>query len=390
MVGTLQPLGKQFPISNSDGTPTEYFIRWAQQRQIDISDGISAADAQKLVEDSLTAHKIQDGVGIKVTPADGELIHDPTIAIDAVLDDLNDVDTVSTPPTNGQALVYDNTAHLWKPGTVASGGGVTPFHVYATGTGTSQTIALPVTPPSTDAILVFVDGIKFKSNEYTLSGSNVTLTTNASGDSIEITGTMAYTTNKPWSWLPPTAASFTLESGDTTMPILTDDADVGLIFNANTPVTGDKLRVAYRTLTTPANDWDMVVKMNWAYADTNYSGIGLIMHDSVSGRAVVCKFPNSGTQVQVSNFSSLGAWAADVTTYGYRGFPKWLRITKTGSTLFFYYSVDGKNWVQVYTSTVTSYLTNAPNRVGIAVHYNRAAGPNIASIPYFSLTGTAV
>ena len=51
MVGILQPLGPQFKITNPDGTPTEYFIRWAQQRQIDIGDGITAAQAQQIVED---------------------------------------------------------------------------------------------------------------------------------------------------------------------------------------------------------------------------------------------------------------------------------------------------------------------------------------------------
>lgn len=41
----------------------------------------------------------------------------------ASLDALTDVDTSTTPPTNGQALVYDLASTLWKPGSVASGGG---------------------------------------------------------------------------------------------------------------------------------------------------------------------------------------------------------------------------------------------------------------------------
>lgn len=45
-------------------------------------------------------------------------------AVPATLDDLTDVDTTSTPPTDGQALVYDDGSSLWVPGTVASGGAV--------------------------------------------------------------------------------------------------------------------------------------------------------------------------------------------------------------------------------------------------------------------------
>ena len=37
------------------------------------------------------------------------------------LDDLSDVDTSTNPPTDGQALVWDNGSKEWKPGTVSSG-----------------------------------------------------------------------------------------------------------------------------------------------------------------------------------------------------------------------------------------------------------------------------
>jgi hypothetical protein len=39
------------------------------------------------------------------------------------LDDLVDVDTSSSPPTDGQALVFDAGSGLWAPRTVSSGGG---------------------------------------------------------------------------------------------------------------------------------------------------------------------------------------------------------------------------------------------------------------------------
>ena len=39
------------------------------------------------------------------------------------LADLGDVDVVTTPPEDGQALVYDDATGKWKPGNVASGGG---------------------------------------------------------------------------------------------------------------------------------------------------------------------------------------------------------------------------------------------------------------------------
>lgn len=41
------------------------------------------------------------------------------------IDDLADVDTSTTPPSGGQALLWDTTASRWKPASVGSGGGET-------------------------------------------------------------------------------------------------------------------------------------------------------------------------------------------------------------------------------------------------------------------------
>lgn len=40
-----------------------------------------------------------------------------------VLNDLLDVDTVTVPPTNGQALVYNSASNLWEPGTILGANG---------------------------------------------------------------------------------------------------------------------------------------------------------------------------------------------------------------------------------------------------------------------------
>ena len=45
-----------------------------------------------------------------------------TVTIPYSIDKLDDVDTSTVAPTNGQALVWDNTAQKWEPGTVSSGG----------------------------------------------------------------------------------------------------------------------------------------------------------------------------------------------------------------------------------------------------------------------------
>lgn len=75
---------------------------------------------------------------------------------------LTDVD-LTTPPTDGQALVYNNAASKWKPGTVGSGGGgggTTPtIRSYLTATGYSgngATIPFPSTVQAGDIVVCWM------------------------------------------------------------------------------------------------------------------------------------------------------------------------------------------------------------------------------------------
>lgn len=118
MVGTLQPLAEKFPIIGADGRPTPYFMRWAQQRQIDIGNAIS----QEALEAYLADHEIQAGTGITITP-DGNIINRPTISLHASLGDLLDVDVITNPPTDGQVLTWVDADSKWEPKTPTGGGG---------------------------------------------------------------------------------------------------------------------------------------------------------------------------------------------------------------------------------------------------------------------------
>lgn len=58
--------------------------------------------------------------------------------------------------------------------------------VQDTGTGSSQNVTLPVADLDEQDVAVFVNGIRFEISEYSISGTDLTLTTNASGDTIEV------------------------------------------------------------------------------------------------------------------------------------------------------------------------------------------------------------
>jgi hypothetical protein len=53
---------------------------------------------------------------ILVADIDGTRYWTPNTPSVVAIDDLTDVDTSTVPPTDGQALVYDDTSGIWKPG----------------------------------------------------------------------------------------------------------------------------------------------------------------------------------------------------------------------------------------------------------------------------------
>lgn len=92
---------------NTSGVADNYFLTY------------DSASSTWVVEQGLTDGTLIDGGNL-----DGESGGSGITTITDVhyLDDLVDVDTTTTAPTNGQALVWDSATSKWKPGSVAGGG----------------------------------------------------------------------------------------------------------------------------------------------------------------------------------------------------------------------------------------------------------------------------
>lgn len=73
-------------------------------------------------------------------------------------------------------------------GSGGGGGGPPAWLVTGVGTGSAQVLVLPTSGLALDAVLVFVNGLRWETTEYTIAGANLTLTTNSAGDTIQIVG----------------------------------------------------------------------------------------------------------------------------------------------------------------------------------------------------------
>ena len=326
MAGNLQPLDQKFPIVRSDGRPTEYFIRWAQQRQIDISGGITAEQANTLIIEYLAAHQLQAGSGINITP-DGNISNDPTIAADVqvILDQITNV--------HGSILYRDSGA--W--------------------------VALA---PGTSGQFLKTQG--------------------AGADPVWAAGGGA-----PWDFSPPLASAFTLFTGDATNVTLTDDADVGLIVSTTTPVTTSIVRGGYKALPAVGTDFSVTMKFDIVGANVNFIAGGLIAYESATGKAhTFLEFCDSASNLDLRRQTIAGVYTADVKVgrpWSWKAV--WLRIARVGTNLIFSHSTDGKNWIAFQTIAQNTYLTTAPDRIGPGLWLNNSANLPIMSVQYWAQTG---
>lgn len=331
MPGSLQPLVNNQRISNPDGTPTEYFIRWAQQRQIDIVAGITAEQAVDLIEDWAAQRQIIAGAGM-----DGGGPLSSNVTLDA------DVQEILDQITNVQGSILYRGAAAWA----------------ALAPGTS--------------------GHFLKTNG---AGANPAWAAGGGGGG-------------NWWFLPPAASSFTLVSGDATNLTLTDNTDAGLLINGGAPASGNIQRMAYRTLTNSALDWTCIVRRDSIMPDDDFSNsFGIMLMDSVGGRLVTLGQDSTNfNRVTINRYNSLSSYNSTPNSENFRTtIIPWYKIARVGSNVTFSVSVDGKQWIDIVTESPTAWLANAPNRIGLGVSYNRGGGfRNLLTVDYFSLTGPAV
>lgn len=142
MVGVPQPLSENFRLVNDDGTPTAYFIQWAQQRQIDIEDGITAAQAQTLIDTWAAARDIIAGNGLS---GGGNLSSDVTLTADVqeILDQITTTrgSVLYRGASGWAALAPGTSGHFLK----TNGASADP--AWAAGGGGSSGYP-PLTPPT--------------------------------------------------------------------------------------------------------------------------------------------------------------------------------------------------------------------------------------------------
>lgn len=339
MVNQVQPLGKQFAIADDKGNPTDYFIRWAQQRQIDIQNGVTPAQVQALIDAWAVDRDVNAGTGLS---GGGNLSNDITLSLNASLDQLNDVDLTTTPPVDNDVLTYDAISGLWIPG--VGGGGGSSITIYF-GHGA------PVTLHNHGDFYFDIDTtpytlyVQWDGSVGSVGGGG------ASGQHWERNPTIPHAVNFTW-----------VNQGGATA---TDVPDNNSVFLSGPLGAGDNVRSI--VVTAPAAPFTITIRMD-CLSRTDFVTMGIVLRNSGNSRLLVLgPTTNGSVSMGITRYTNNTTFSATTINGPAYYVPKWLRASVTTTTVTFQFSEDGNSWQTLGTETRASFITTI-NQIGVAVN----------------------
>lgn len=326
---TPQPLQNRMAIVNPDGTPTDYFIRWAQERQKAILDTTDAAQVEAIAEDVLAGRKLIGGVGIDVNSGP-EASLSADVTIDAKIQEL--LDLISS--TRGSVLYRGNTA--WAalaPGTAGqvlstNGAGADPSWIAAGGGGSGG--KYPVNIPAGITVLEdFTQTLSIAA--WTLvPAANIAVSAQYDGASF----TASNPTSSLCAALLRPITDFGFSSG-----IANGEAIVIRCENLGETSLYHLIQAVFTTGTA-------------AGAGTQIAGAFCAYHNTAYGRSI-------SSSALYSGFNTRTSLTGDVALNVDGARPVWIRLAKIGGNYRQDISTDGVFWITVNTVASAAAITHA-------------------------------
>ncbi len=149
--------------------------------------------------------------------------------------------------------------------------------------------------------------------------------------------------------------------------------------------TADSFRFAYLPLN---GDGSITARVVGHERTADWAKIGLMIRESLAANSAfadVMLTPSNGIAVQYR--ASTGASGAGTNVSGLFA-PRWLKLTRSGSTFTAYHSIDGVTWIQTAAPVTVPMATSV--YIGLAVCSQNTSALNVAEFDGISAPGLAL
>lgn len=145
------------------------------------------------------------------------------------------------------------------------------------------------------------------------------------------------------------------------------------------------------SMTQPATPYKVIAKMFAFYGGGNSQTMGLYLYDGTAIEGVEILSQATGILVRVLRLSALSAPGSNSQPYSYGGqygantagmCPVWFQVRNSGTTLFWDFSIDGDNFINVGSEAVGSFLT--PTQVGFGALNVASTGSTVFNVELLS------
>lgn len=113
--------------------------------------------------------------------------------------------------------------------------------------------------------------------------------------------------------------------------------------------------------------------LNSGFGSVQYPEAGIVMYESGTGKFLTLGYQGTTGDLYVGAGTALSSGASSnilaITSMAFGGATwRWLQFSYASSAVTFRFSADGVNWIALYSVSVTTYFTSAPNTYGIYVN----------------------
>lgn len=143
----------------------------------------------------------------------------------------------------------------------------------------------------------------------------------------------------------------------------------------------------------PATPWTAYMCMDAHFSMAQYPEVALICRNSANSKAIMAGIASRevgpasyGHSCMIERFTNLTTYTSAISNYPTISLPRWWKLHNDGTTLSWFNSFDGRNWMPAATEALSGFI-GAVDQIGFGIQSVPNGG--VGMISYFGFTDPA-